>query len=957
MNRDGTRLPDDVLDGWLEDPSSTPEGGWSASLARELAWALKTRCYALWSSEPAKALAVADATARLNESAGPHLDEASKQEVAALAQWVWAIACAIQGDMPAAARALDDAASRFHALGQRHHAAQTQVPKVMALAMMGQREAAAQCALAAKAELLACGDQATAAKVLLNLGNLCLRADQFTQASVHFQQASELFSRLGLTEQEVMASLGLADTLVANGLIDQATAIYVHARATAQAHGHVVLEAIAGESMALMDLLCGRYAQALGGLKASMDRYVGLGMPQHLAIAQKQLGDAYLQLRLLPECLRTYADAQARFEELDMPLDAARANLQYARALAQLGKPSAAGLAFEQARARFAQCEHPSGAAVVDLARAELALAQGQAGPAVVLAQAASGYFSEQSWVAYDLQAQAILAQAMLQQGRHEAALDAFDNALARAGQFHLLPAQLRCLTGRGLSALSAGRRAQAAADLQRASEWLEDQRRTLPGDEIRSAFQNQHLALSQGLLRLALDAHAQGQADAGQVLLRLDNTRARTLFEHLDTAHGPLVAPASGTSELEGSKPHIARLRSQLAWFYRRLRENGDGTQASESLVAQLRRLEDELLEQSRRERLAAADLPNPAAPGSQWQVASLQRALAPKEALVAYGVLGDELFACVVTARNVEIHRDLASWAALQETIRAMRFQVEALCHGNGALRRHLPEMTARTVGHLQRLHQLVWAPLAPCLGTTQHVVVVPHGMLSMVPFAALHDGQAYLVEAMRFSVAPSARLALRALSQPPRRGSRVLALADTASLGHAEQEVAQLRALTPGLMAFEGAQATGAHLRLHGPQADVIHLACHAQFRSDNPLFSALHLADGAVTAEEIGALRLTGAHVVLSACETALSDHREGEELLGLPRAFLRAGASGVLASLWPVDDQATAELMAHYHQGLATGLPPSAALQGAQRQAWARNGHPFYWAGFTLIGRG
>ena len=98
----------------------------------------------------------------------------------------------------------------------------------------------------------------------------------------------------------------------------------------------------------------------------------------------------------------------------------------------------------------------------------------------------------------------------------------------------------------------------------------------------------------------------------------------------------------------------------------------------------------------------------------------------------------------------------------------------------------------------------------------------------------------------------------------------------------------------------------------LAAHASQADVIHLACHAQFRSDNPMFSALHLLDGALTVERAQALALTPAIVVLSACETGLADHGRGDEHVGLVGAFLTAGASRVLASLWPVDSSGSAD---------------------------------------------
>jgi CHAT domain-containing protein len=190
------------------------------------------------------------------------------------------------------------------------------------------------------------------------------------------------------------------------------------------------------------------------------------------------------------------------------------------------------------------------------------------------------------------------------------------------------------------------------------------------------------------------------------------------------------------------------------------------------------------------------------------------------------------------------------------------------------------------------------------------------------------------------------------LRRTPVPPRRA---IALGESSRLPHAEGEALAVAALFAQGRAFVGEQATLETLSAHAAQADVIHLACHAQFRSDNPMFSALQLHDGALTAERAERLPLRPAIVVLSACETALADHGGGDERVGLVRAFLVAGASRVVASLWPVDDQITAAFMQHFYRALGTGESPACALRSAQNALMQRHPHPFFWAAFTLHG--
>ena len=112
------------------------------------------------------------------------------------------------------------------------------------------------------------------------------------------------------------------------------------------------------------------------------------------------------------------------------------------------------------------------------------------------------------------------------------------------------------------------------------------------------------------------------------------------------------------------------------------------------------------------------------------------------------------------------------------------------------------------------------------------------------------------------------------------------------------------------------------------------------------------------DGFLRLDEVTRLHLNADLVVLSACETGLGKEIRGEGLIGLTRGFMYAGARRVVASLWSVDDVATAELMSRFYKGiLREGLSPAAALRQAQiemrRQKRWQN--PYYWGGFVLQG--
>ena len=132
--------------------------------------------------------------------------------------------------------------------------------------------------------------------------------------------------------------------------------------------------------------------------------------------------------------------------------------------------------------------------------------------------------------------------------------------------------------------------------------------------------------------------------------------------------------------------------------------------------------------------------------------------------------------------------------------------------------------------------------------------------------------------------------------------------------------------------------------------------MHLACHGMFRSDNPMFSSLKLHDGWLTAADVLHLDLAGALVTLSACESARNEVFAGDELIGLTRAFLGAGAATLVASLWLVQDETTLEMMETWYEHLSTGVGRAAALRKAQLALKDKYPHPYFWAPFVLIGQ-
>lgn len=408
-----------------------------------------------------------------------------------------------------------------------------------------------------------------------------------------------------------------------------------------------------------------------------------------------------------------------------------------------------------------------------------------------------------------------------------------------------------------------------------------------------------------------------------------------------------------------------LNELRQELNWYYSQINRSPD-SEAPRSAAAMtalhdaVREREAEVsligrqIQQQKPDR--AADDGSLLAQLEALDIAQLQQDLGPETALVEYFTLDQELLAFIVTDQRIEVVRGLAREEQIAVVLGQFRFQVGALRYDTDQLRPYLDQLASRTRYYLGRLYTLLLRSIEPRLGT-RRLIVVPHRALHYVPFHALYDGAAYVIERREVSYAPSATVLHYCHARPrqPLGHALLLGLADEQT-PHVRDELAALAPLFPTATVLLDDQATLAALRAQAASADVLHLACHGQFRPDNPLFSSLRLADGWLTVRDAYTLELNCGLVTLSACETGTSAVAPGDELIGLARGFFSAGAPSLLVSLWTVDDESTAALMTSFYTDLRAGDRPAAALRHAQCELLRDHPHPFFWSPFVLIGR-
>jgi len=262
---------------------------------------------------------------------------------------------------------------------------------------------------------------------------------------------------------------------------------------------------------------------------------------------------------------------------------------------------------------------------------------------------------------------------------------------------------------------------------------------------------------------------------------------------------------------------------------------------------------------------------------------------------------------------------------------------------------------------------LYLLMVAPLEADI-KTKKLVIVPHDVLHKAPFACLTDGNNALIDKYDLSIVPASSLIEFIVKKRRPNAGKLLAFAnpttDKISLPFAESEVQSVENMFKSKQVFSGADATKTRVTELSGDFDVVHFACHGEFNDMQPLQSGLLLAqdgddDGLLRVPDVFGLNLQKANLVtLSACETALSKVRGGEDWAGMSRGFIYAGTPSILATLWSVDDKSTAILMKNFYANwLTKGMSKPAALRQAQLdlKAIPEYNHPYYWAAFEMIG--
>lgn len=774
-----------------------------------------------------------------------------------------------------------------------------------------------------------------------------LLGDQL-QALRLYHSALAIAETLGDTGQQYLGLLYMNIGLAHESLGDfsQALAYYEQARAQYVARQETLNIAVIELNIAYIAQARGHYRHALSLLYGILERGIEQFPVEYRAVKRDMI-ECYLYLNRYGEARDLASQIISDYRTLGARHDIARNLLHLATAEAELKNFNAAQAALEEAEPIFNSLGASAWTATTRLKRGRVALKQGDFRTAYEAALIATDSFQTNEQQVNYAAAVLLQGQAQLAMGDFQKASKSATIATTIAQHFnvpslryaaHLLQGQILDAQGEMLRAV---RRYQAAiATVERVQRGL-----TIT---LRTGFLEDKGEASRNLIDLYLRANKSECAfDAlerakSQVLLSYIANREQFHWSQHDAYSQTLM-------------DELNKLRGEHQWFYGLAHESSRNTdhrshiQPDQALA--------EVATRERRIRLITEQLYLHANGGQARQIEStslkdVQSSLPEDTLLIEFYNDGARIWAFIINRQHIHVQALPITVEVLNQLLSQLRVNISgvlAVESRTDAARRQL-QLAQRI---LKKLYTLLIEPLPLSEYDPQKLVIVPYGALHYLPFNSLHNGSEYLIEKYEIAILPTAGLATRPkLKRDP--GALILANSWGGRLPHTLAEAQMVQRLFNGTLCSGEAANRDA---LQAAPTQILHIAAHGQHRLDQPELSYLQLADGQLYADDTLQQDMSYELVTLSACETGRANVSASDELIGLGRGFLYAGAGALLLSMWQVPDISTLYFMERFYRALNMGDSKGAALRQTQRfmlqeEAWA---HPAFWGAFQLIG--
>ena len=952
-------------------------------------------CHAQEQQTPEEALAIAVAEAKSESDGAALLDAKKELATPALVKALGAQAhkAALQGKFPQAlavyraalglARKIEDkvgTASSLYGMGQIH-------------SLLDDAELAAKEFNESLALRRGLDDSGGMGAALNQLGVLQSKQGNHERALEFYQESKPLLEKSGNKIELSSLMINIGNAYKGQGIHERAFEFYNQAIKLAEEAGSQARVALALANVAQVHTTMGNYALALEAHQKSLKIKEAQGNKPGIANSHSNIGEVYRLQGSYEVALEFFEKALKQFQEVGGRQGGAYALNNIGLVHHAQGKLPLAVEFYQKALKHFEEMKDKAGIAE---AQNNLGLAERESGhyeAALELYRQSLAQSEEANDRLRIAQALANIADINLRQNKHRDALQFAERAAKVAAEVGSRETLwfARTIAGKAYRALGQPEQARQAFD--DAIKEIEAIRAQVSGGEReqQSFFENKvspyyemtGLLVSQNKLREAL---VFAERAKGRVLLDVLQTGRANVTKSMSDSER--VHERELMNQMTSLNAQLTRLRLEKQPDVKRLGE-------LEALVQQAR-LEHESFTNSlyaahpelRLKRGEAAHILNESQAGEL---------LDAKTALLEYVVTEDNTFLFVLTqgGRGKQVGADLKLYK-----VAVGRKDLTARVEN---FRRSLAERDPGFAATARSLYDLLVAPARDQLRGKINLIIVPDDSLWELPFQALRDSpDSFLIEQSALSYAPSLSV-LREIrrsrkASPPSGGMKNTTLlafgnptfgdrpseraktvlrggATLEQLPEAENEVKSLAQLYGAGQSrvYTGAEARERRAKEEAGKFSVLHFATHGVLNDASPMYSHIVMSqgdtggeDGLLEAWEIMKLDLNADLVVLSACETARGRVGAGEGMIGLTWALFVAGSPSTLVSQWKVDSAATKLLMLDFHRGLRLGTGVSRTRESkseALRQAALKMmrsgdyGHPFYWAGFIMVGDG
>jgi CHAT domain-containing protein len=860
-----------------------------------------------------------------------------------------------QGRYAEALRCSEEAELLFESIGDDFEVARTRSSALQLLMYQGRYEECQRKATLARRIFERLEDRTRLARLDTNEANLAYRRDRYEEALSLYERALAQFREAGEARDVAVTLTNMALCCISLNRFAEALRHHEAAQEISERNGFGLLKAEADYNIAYLYYLRGQYTRAIELYRQARRRAADLGAHEYEALCDLDLAELYLELNLVSEGMELAQRAYLGFEDLGRGYEASKALTNLAIAAGREGESFRALQLFEKARGMFLAEGNTLWPAEIDAYRAVVMFGDGRYFEARRFAEAALGVFDASSLASKAALCRLLLAHVHLQFGELVTARRRCLEAIGALEALDVPALEYRAylLLGQVEETLANDKAAFAA--YLGAHGRLERMRSHLEQDELRIGFLKDKLVVYESLVWMTLA----GKRSAGSLesaLGYIEQAKSRSLTDLMAFRAQLLPSRRRGGRRLAS---RIQTLREELNWFYRKIDQaelggGDDGASHVDALRRQSREREAQLLRALRELHSDDQELAS-LQDAATIPLSDIRGSLPEDGVLLEYYAMRGTIVVAVLSREELEIV-PLAPASQIRRSLGLLRFQLDKFRYPPEIVQAMGASLREAAEHHLEELYRDLVAPVRARL-RGRRLIVVPHDFLHYVPFHALGEGGRALVDDFAVSYAPSASVHHLCAVRPPGAagGALVMGVPDEGT-PFIREEVERVALALPGARLFVGAEAEEARLRELGAGSRYVHIATHGLFRYDNPMFSSLQLGSSRLSLFDLYQLELGADLVTLSGCGTGLNVPQGGDELIGLTRGLLYAGARSALVSLWDVNDRSTATFMECFYGRLRESGDKAEALRGAMLETRASEGHPYYWAPFVLVGR-